>query len=217
MFVLPNASCCRPTRPVDIPARLRPGPSVLAVTRFDRTERGGRIHIEDFNQVMGAIGDQKYLRANEESVVNAVRRFARGGVAAVEEAVRRIVVNILIGNSDAHLKNWSFIFPGGNQIDLAPAYDIVSVILLEDDETMALKLRGTKDPYRMTIDRFESFATFVGLDKRKMRRVVTMTVERASESRKEIAKGLPLSAEHVAKLRQRWARLPIVENHPSPF
>ncbi len=201
----------------DIPARLRPGAHVLVLTRFDRTETGGRIHIEDFNQVMGAVGDQKYLRANEELVVKAVGRFAREGVAAVEEAIRRIVVNILIGNTDAHLKNWSFIFPEGNQIDLAPAYDIVSVVLIDDDQTMALKLRGTKDPFAITTERFEGFAKFVGLTDRRMRRLVNATVERASDVWPEILKGLPLSSDQTRLLAARWIRLPLTQGRAAPF
>lgn len=193
-----------------IPKRLRPGPYVLAVTRFDRAEGGGRVHTEDFNQVMGAIGDQKYVRANEESIVNAIRRFAEGGAAAVEQAIRRIVVNILLGNTDAHLKNWSFIFPGGTRIDLAPAYDIVGVALLDDDDQMALKLRGTKDPKLITIDRFVSFARYVGLTDAKMRKVVVDTVARAGDVWPETLKTLPLKREQMAALKARWQALPLM-------
>jgi serine/threonine-protein kinase HipA len=143
-----------------VPKRLLPGAYVLAIERFDRTAEG-RVHVEDFAQLFGALGDQKYSRSNEESVVRAVQRFADAG--AVEEAIRRIVVNILIGNTDAHLKNWSFCFPGGNRIVLAPAYDIVAVNTLSGDSAMALRLRGTRNPAIVDVARFQGFARYVGL------------------------------------------------------
>jgi serine/threonine-protein kinase HipA len=201
----------------DIPERLRPGPYVLAVTRFDRTDDGGRIHTEDFSQVMEAVGDQKYAKANEESIVNAVRRFAESGAAAIEQAVRRVVINILIGNTDAHLKNWSFIFPAGTSVDLAPAYDIVSIVLLNDDEQMALKLRGTKDPKLMTADRFVKFAQYVGFTDHKMRKVVTDTVARAADTWPDLLKGLPLTRQQSGTLGRRWKALPLPSGYPSPF
>jgi len=201
----------------DIPEKLRPGSYVLAVTRFDRTDDGGRIHIEDFNQVMEAVGDQKYAKANEESVVNAVRRFSESGAAATEQTVRRIVVNILLGNTDAHLKNWSFIFPAGTGIDLAPAYDIVSIVLLNDDEQMALKLRGTKDPKLMTVERFIKFAHYVGFTDHKMRKVVTSTVARAADTWPDLLKALPLTRQQSGALGRRWKALPLPRGYPSPF
>ena len=46
----------------------------------------------------------------------------------IGEFVRRLVVNILIGNGDAHLKNWSIIYRDKINPQLAPAYDLVSTI-----------------------------------------------------------------------------------------
>ena len=44
------------------------------------------------------------------------------------EFIRRLVVNILIGNADAHLKNWSVIYGDRVTPQLSPAYDLVSTI-----------------------------------------------------------------------------------------
>src|SRR5260363_142559 len=41
---------------------------------------------------------------------------------------RRQVVNVMMGNTDAHLKNFSFIYPDGRYPRLSPAYDMVPVI-----------------------------------------------------------------------------------------
>jgi serine/threonine-protein kinase HipA len=201
----------------DIPKRLRHGRYVLAVKRFDRAEDGSRIHIEDFSQVMGAAGDQKYTRANEESVVNTVKRLAAGGMAAVEQAIVRIAVNILLGNTDAHLKNWSFIFARPNQPDLAPAYDIVSIALLDDEDLMALKLRGTNDPKLITVSRFASFASYVGMTEAKMQRVLEDTVTRAADTWPQTLKSLPLSSRRIKTLNEHWKKIALGKTARSPF
>src|SRR5688572_28877251 len=166
---------------------------------------------------MGAVGDQKYARANEESVVNAVRRFSESGMGAVEEAIRRIVVNLLIGNTDAHLKNWSLIFRDGFHPDLSPAYDIVSIVMLDKDESMALKLRGTRDPRRIDIDRFAGFAKYVGMTDGQMRKIVRDTVSLASDTWPKLAKDLPLARDRLKALSVHWGILPLTKGLPSPF
>lgn len=197
-----------------VPRRLLPGARVLAVERFDRAAEG-RVHAEDFAQLFGASGDQKYSRSNEESVVRAVQRFV--GLGAVEEAIRRIVVNILIGNTDAHLKNWSFIFPGGNRIALAPAYDIVAVNLLTGDGEMALRLRGTRNPTIVDVARFRGFARHVGITETKMGKLVQGTVERAADAWHEASPDLMLSREGRARLDSWWRRLALTKGRASPF
>lgn len=197
-----------------VPKRLLPGAYVLAIERFDRAAEG-RVHVEDFAQLFGAVGDQKYSRSNEESVVRAVQRFADAG--AVEEAIRRIVVNILIGNTDAHLKNWSFRFPGGNRTVLAPAYDIVAVNSLSGDSEMALRLRGTRNPAIVDVARFQGFARYVGLTDAKMGKLVQRTVDRAGVAWRQAAAGLPLSRERWTSLAGWWRGLALTKGTPSPF
>jgi len=54
------------------------------------------------------------------------------------------VVNILIGNGDAHLKNWSVIYRDKVTPQLAPAYDLVSTIHYVQNDSLALNLGGEK-------------------------------------------------------------------------
>lgn len=94
-----------------------------AVRRFDRSA-SGRIHIEDFAQVLGRFGagDDKY-RSNVQTVAGLA--FRGRDEASLREMVRRTVFNLLIGNGDAHLKNWSLIYPDRRVAVLSPAYDLV--------------------------------------------------------------------------------------------
>ena len=93
------------------------------VRRFDRSV-GGRVHMEDFAQVLGCFGsgEGKYQSSVETVAAIAYRGQDR---ASLREMVRRTVFNLLVGNGDAHLKNWSLIYPDRKRARLSPAYDLV--------------------------------------------------------------------------------------------
>jgi serine/threonine-protein kinase HipA len=157
------------------------GEQVLVVDRFDRTADGHRIHMEDAAQIVGATGDRKYTMATSETVVNMIRRFSTDKRADILEAVRRLVADVLVGNGDNHLKNWSFLFPAPGQIRLSPAYDIVPTILFIPGAGLALRFVGTHDFARVNLHRFERVASFLSLDPRWIAREVKATVERAMD------------------------------------
>ena len=96
----------------------------LAVVRFDRRP-GGRIHCEDFAQVLSVMPEEKYTGATYLSVAAALMALPSLGEPAVHELLRRLAVNELLGNPDMHLKNIGLIYPDGQTPALSPAYDIV--------------------------------------------------------------------------------------------
>lgn len=60
------------------------------------------------------------------------------------EFIRRLVVNILVGNGDAHLKNWWVSYRDKVTPRLSPAYDLVSTIQYVQNDSLALNLGGEK-------------------------------------------------------------------------
>jgi serine/threonine-protein kinase HipA len=96
----------------------------LAVIRYDRRPQG-RVHCEDFAQVLAVPPEQKYLGASYLDIAFAMMGFPSLGEAAVHELLRRLVVNELLGNPDCHLKNVGVYYPDGAMPELPPAYDIV--------------------------------------------------------------------------------------------
>ena len=105
-------------------------PEILAVKRFDRGEGGARIHMEEFAQVLGYEPRHKYGKGIEPDFVAIVRildQLSADPVHDVQEFVNRYVAFILMGNTDAHLKNWSLLYRDGVTPELAPLYDPVSV------------------------------------------------------------------------------------------
>ena len=157
------------------------GQNVLVVDRFDRAGKGSRIHMEDAGQILGAIGDRKYTMATTETIINVVRRFSTDHRDDIMEAVRRVVADVLIGNGDSHLKNWSFLFPRPGEIRLSPAYDIVPTVLYMPADTMALRFVKTHSFEHVNLHRFERVASFLSLDPKPILREVISTVEQALE------------------------------------
>lgn len=81
----------------------------LLIQRFDRKESGGRVHIEELAQVLDIpTGHErfKYQRANYETVARTTAALC--GPQVVAEVIDRLVLNVLVGNGDAHLKNWAY-------------------------------------------------------------------------------------------------------------
>lgn len=208
-----DTAACRlvPTDMVDgIPdAFLKEGPLALAVERFDRPAGGGRVHIEDAGQIVGAVGERKYTMATYETILNMIRRFSTDWRADVLEGLRRIVADVLIGNGDNHLKNWSFIFPSPGQVRLSPAYDIVPTVFFAPDDTLALKFAGTHAFANVTLRRFRRVADYLGLDpdwiEKEIRGIVLAALDRWPRS----AGGL-LDEQRANQLLERLDTLSLV-------
>ncbi|WP_050464266.1 type II toxin-antitoxin system HipA family toxin [Herbaspirillum autotrophicum] len=104
--------------------------NILAVKRFDRREDGTRIHMEEFTQVLGYEPRHKYgkgLHKDYSDVLRVLNEFSGNSALDVQEFVRRFVTFILMGNTDAHLKNWALTYPDGVTPQLSPLYDPVCV------------------------------------------------------------------------------------------
>ena len=114
----------------------------LAIERFDRLADGTPVHIEDFAQVFRLYPDDKYRKASSMNIASVIG--AESDDADITEFVRRLTFNMLIGNADMHVKNWSVMYPDKRNAVLAPAYDYVATIAYLPDDTAALKVSRTK-------------------------------------------------------------------------
>jgi serine/threonine-protein kinase HipA len=145
----------------------------LAIRRFDRLRSGERVHIEDFAQVFGVYPENKYKRASYGTIARVL--WLEAGEDAVTEYTRRLVFNVLIGNADAHLKNWSLIYPDGRSARLAPAYDLVASVPYIRGDRLALSLGDTKEFVDVDLERFRRFANKAGLPIRLVLQTVRET------------------------------------------
>ncbi len=119
----------------------------IIVKRFDRTTRDGtlaRVHQEDLCQALSVAPARKY-QADGGPTPGQIAELIRSTVPGpdAETDVWRfadaLVFNWLIAGTDAHAKNYSFLL-AGNQIRLAPLYDIASVLPYYDSNGYKVKL-----------------------------------------------------------------------------
>src|SRR5690606_30780087 len=135
----------------------------FAIKRYDRTGNL-RIHAEDFAQVLVQYPHDKYSAANYEQIGRVLYTYSGDGLYDDQQFARRLLVNILLANGDAHLKNWSLLYQDRITPRLSPAYDIVTTNVYIDNETQfALNLGKTKQWYAVSQDHFKSWAEKSGI------------------------------------------------------
>jgi len=165
----------------------------FAVRRFDRTEHSGLVHIEDLAQVRGIYPIQKY-EGNFESVAGLAYRGH--DIAALEEFVRRLTFFVLVGNGDAHLKNWSLIYWDRRVPTLSPAYDIVATEAYRptgEPEDLGLRFAGSRQFEAVRVSQFDRLARKLGAAT-DLSEIAVDTVERVVEvwpEFRETLSGLP--------------------------
>jgi serine/threonine-protein kinase HipA len=125
------------------------GVPALVVERYDRERVDGepprRIHQEDFNQVLGTRGDQKYQRYGDKVSLSRIARelAALGEQRALDRLARMAVLSAGLGNLDLHAKNLGLIHHRDGSVELAPAYDVVPLRHLPNDGEVALAVDRT--------------------------------------------------------------------------
>jgi len=109
---------------------VRPTADYSLTPRYDRfpTDRGlGRYHQEDFCQALGIAPRLKYQAEGGPDLracAGLIRRHSTLPSADLQILIRWQILNLLLGNSDGHAKNISWLYRYG-QRRLAPAYDLV--------------------------------------------------------------------------------------------
>lgn len=111
----------------------------IVVKRFDRTADGQRLHQEDFCQALGLEPQAKYESVAEVEAYGTSRLRRLVALASPRstdpDAFRRkllslVTFNTVIGNGDAHSKNYSLLLGPHGDVALAPLYDAAPVMFL---------------------------------------------------------------------------------------
>jgi len=179
----------------------------FAIKRFDR-EDNTRIHMEDFAQVLVKYPHKKYDSANYEQIGKVIYNFSGDGLSDAQQLARRLLVNILLANGDAHLKNWSLLYQDQVMPRLSPAYDIVTTSVYIDNETQfALNLGKTKEWFSVTEDTFQYWANTSGIPWRAIKPHIADTMEKVRTLWPEALKNLPMDEEHKDKIKAHWLKL----------
>ena len=114
----------------------------FAAQRYDRVAQGSRLtrlHQEDFAQLLGRPPTAKY-EIGWRHCFELVDLHVRDGEGARRELVERMFFNLLIGNGDAHGKNFALLF-GPDGPELAPGYDLLCTQAYPSlSETFSMKI-----------------------------------------------------------------------------
>ncbi|WP_052711070.1 type II toxin-antitoxin system HipA family toxin [Pseudofrankia sp. DC12] len=192
----------------------RTSESALAVPRFDRGLADKRVHMEEIAQVMDiptARESAKYRRANFETIAVIVEALT--GTANVGDVIDRIVLNVLVGNGDAHLKNWAVLYPDGRRPVLSPVYDVVPTVLYMPNDDLGLNLGGSKKFSDITAGSFDRIGSRTQFGVTESRRRVADAVSRVLDNWSVLRDHL--AAEDLRRLTDRQATLALL-GHSRP-
>ena len=165
---------------------------VLLVGRYDRRrgegERWLRLHQEDFCQALGIQPELKYQNEGGPDLnacFGLLRRATRPSAPQVIRLLDAVAFNALIGNHDAHAKNFSLLYTERTPT-LAPLYDLLCTAVYPTlTAKMAMKL-GSKYRFSEVQSRhWEKFAEAAGLSWAQTRkRVIRMAAQLPSMARR---------------------------------
>jgi len=123
------------------------------VKRFDRI-KGEKLHQEDFSQILG---EKNKYDGSFERIGKKIKEISDIPGLDTQLFFERVLFFFVIGNGDAHLKNFSITYNKKARKRLSPAYDIVSSkLVIPDEEDLALTLNGKKN--NINKNDFEKFA-----------------------------------------------------------
>ena len=185
------------------------GTHALVIDRFDRPANKPFVHIEDFAQIFGVYPEDKYDKASIRNIAYVIG--GEGQERDIEEFIRRIVFNVLIGNADMHLKNWSLVYPDQRNASLAPAYDFVSTIHYIPDDKFALKFSRTKRFKEFSLGELSHLAGKARLPEKLVLDTARETVALFREIWRSEKHNLALSRDMIDSIDRHASTLPIAK------
>ncbi|WP_373000942.1 type II toxin-antitoxin system HipA family toxin [Sulfurimonas sp.] len=118
---------------------------LFIMKRFDIKDDGSFLGFEDMCVLQARPRDDKY-EGSYEQIAKTIKTFVspKNKKDSLEQYFKMIVINNLVKNGDAHLKNFGLIYEDINDIKLSPAFDIVCTTIYIKNDVPALHLLGSK-------------------------------------------------------------------------
>jgi serine/threonine-protein kinase HipA len=125
--------------------RLADATWAYVIRRFDRTLADEKRRCEDFAQILG---QDKYSGSHEQ-LGKRLMEISRFPGLDAQLFFERVLLSVLLGNGDAHLKNYSMLEDSDGLLRLSPAYDMVcSRLLIPREDEAALTVNGKRNNIR---------------------------------------------------------------------
>lgn len=176
---------------VDAELRQVNGCPYLLVTRYDRVTEDGearRLHQEDFAQALGVPSNRKYAAEGGpvfRDCFALLREAASRPALEVLKLVDAAIFNVIIGNADAHAKNFSLLRQeaSGGPIVLAPLYDLVGTVMWPElSPRFAMTFGGAGTLEQLEAKHFERFAADTGVAAPFVRRRASQLAEAVTDA-----------------------------------
>ena len=195
------------------------GIDYLLVERYDRIHRTApsgepmleRLHQEDFCQAHGIVSEQKYQKEGGPSLKQCfalLREVSSAPVIDLARLLDAVIYNYLVGNNDAHGKNFSLLYRGTGtenfEIRLSPLYDVVSTVYYPElSRDMAMRIGEEYSSEKVTARNFEQLAEEAGLGKPLVRGRVVELSEKVIAALPKLETAHPVAQKVATLIRQR--------------
>jgi serine/threonine-protein kinase HipA len=188
----------------------------LLVERYDRKRvmidgvpAVERLHQEDFCQAQNIVSEMKYQKEGGpcfKQCFALLRNVSTTPVIDLASLLDATIFNYLVGNNDAHGKNFSLLYPD-KEIRMAPLYDVISTIFYPELAIeMAMQIGREYSSDRVTPKDFEQLAEDAGLAKPLVRRRVPELATVAIEALEKMKISGKVAEEVADRIRKRCAR-----------
>lgn len=202
-----EAFCMRLARELGLPVAavdvtVVGGRKLLVVERFDRevsvdgTVR--RIHQEDLCQALGLNPRLKYEEDHGPSLRD-IAQVVQATTDSTDTLLRAVVLDLAIGNGDAHAKNFSLLHLPDGSLRLAPLYDLVSTMIYEDD-LLAMYVDDVRRMSRVTGKRLQNEAERWGISRTDSRASIDDLLARIPEAAERAKAQTPDAPDSIARV-----------------
>lgn len=173
---------------------------VYIVERFDRTRGASlegvkRLHVIDTCQLLNKSPAFKYAGANLDTLARAAE-LCRERALARQRLYRWLVFNVLVGNSDNHLKNISFRIDSAG-IHIAPAYDLLCTAVYETRAMANGNATWPETSMTIPLDSATTFAKVTRAHAITAGRALGLAEPTAERLLNDLARAIPKAAERI--------------------
>jgi serine/threonine-protein kinase HipA len=168
-----------------------------------------RLHQEDFCQAQGIVSEHKYQKEGGPSLKQCfglLREVSSAPVIDLARLLDAVICNYLVGNNDAHGKNFSLLYRTGTEnleIRLSPLYDVVSTVYYPELSRDMASIGDEYSSEKVTAKNFEQLAQEAGLGKPLVRGRVVELSEKVIAVLAKVVVAHPVAEKVTELIRQR--------------
>ena len=117
---------------------------LFVMRRFDLKDNGSCRAMEDMAVLQGKSTNDKY-RSSYEMISKVLSVYSSNIKGDHKTLFKMLVHSCMVGNGDAHLKNFAMLYDDLNDMRISPLYDVVNTQIYNPADTLALGLGKSKE------------------------------------------------------------------------